>query len=275
MIRTAPSAARDTTISRSYGAAAAEFRVLASGSTGNCSVLVHGRGPLRRATLIDCGLSVRRTHRLLASMGLDMSHVDEVLLTHLDTDHFYEAWARALPPHVRLFVHERHALRGPIGGVPRDRLRVFSEAFALRSGAGVIPTLFEHDALGVVAYRLDLGGCSLGFATDLGRVTSRLIEAMAGVDALAIESNYCPIMQLASDRPEHLKRRIMGGAGHLSNEECAEAVRAIAPKKHVILIHLSRECNTPERAARFHAGAPYSLSVSRHDEPTPAIVLGG
>ncbi|XOV75295.1 MAG: hypothetical protein ACFHWZ_18080 [Phycisphaerales bacterium] len=51
-----------------------------------------------------------------------------------------------------------------------------------------------------------------------------------GVDVLAIESNYCRDMQVASDRPEFLKSRIMDGSGHLSNDECLDAVHAISPR---------------------------------------------
>ena len=91
------------------------------------------------------------------------------------------------------------------------------------------------------------------------------------VDVLAIESNYCPVMQENSDRPEFLKRRIMDGSGHLSNQQSAAAVRAIAPKKHVVLLHLSRQCNTPELAAMGHAGAPYELTVAHHEVPTGLV----
>ena len=93
------------------------------------------------------------------------------------------------------------------------------------------------------------------------------------MDVLAIESNYCPVMQRDSDRPDFLKDRIMNGAGHLSNEECRGAVSAIAPKREVVLLHLSRQCNTPEQATRYHAGAPYRVTVSAHDTPTRPIPM--
>jgi len=39
----------------------------------------------------------------------------------------------------------------------------------------------------------------------------------------------------------------------------------------VVLLHLSRQCNAPDRAASFHAGAPYRVTVARHDAPTGVI----
>ena len=70
---------------------AARLCVLASGSSGNCSVLVIDRDGVRRVCLIDLGLTPRRTLRLLHALGLGMHCVDDALLTHLDRDHYHFA----------------------------------------------------------------------------------------------------------------------------------------------------------------------------------------
>lgn len=248
--------------------------VLASSSSGNCSVLIRGEGDLRRAVLLDCGLSPRKTRRLLFDFGLSLDHIDDVLVTHFDWDHFHSGWLKALPRHARLHLHKRHRREAEaIGPLPANA-RLFEDAFELPGGLWVVPSLHSHDDAGVVAYRIEGDGRSIGYATDIGRVTDELLGALSAVDLLAIESNYCPKMQLESDRPWVLKKRIMGGSGHLSNEQCLEAVTAIAPRAHTVLLHLSRQCNTPERAASFHDGAPYALTVSRHDRATEEIAVG-
>lgn len=247
--------------------------VLASSSSGNCSVIIHGAGRMRRAALIDCGLSPLRTRRLLADLGLDFSCIDDVLVTHLDGDHFHPGWADRLPPHAHLHIHARHVARAVRQGWRSDRLRIFDAPFELRCGLRASPVLLAHDEWGVVAFRIEGGGVSLGYATDLGRVSPVLIRAMEGVDVMAIESNYCPALQASSDRPAFLKNRIMGGRGHLSNAECRSAVAAISPRRHVVLLHLSRQCNTPELAAGPHAEALYRITVARDDAPTPPIEL--
>lgn len=249
--------------------------VLASSSSGNCSALIHGEGGTRRVTLIDAGLSPRRTNRLLAELGLSLDHVDDILFTHLDTDHCHAGWPAALPRHATIHVHTRHVKRGMRMNLLVRRTEVFAGTFTLPAGVRVEPVLLAHDDLGAAAFRLefetDHGHQSLGYATDLGHVPAGLIELFKGVDTLAIESNYCPVMQENSDRPEFLKRRIMDGAGHLSNQQSAAAVRAIAPKQHVVLLHLSRQCNTPDLAAAGHAGAPYTLTVAHHEIPTAPV----
>lgn len=251
--------------------------VLASGSTGNCSVLIHGEGRNLRLTLIDAGLSPMRTRKLLAPMDLTLERIDEVVFTHLDADHAHKGWIKALPEHARFWVHRRHRGRAGREGFLKRKTNVFEhEDFELKRGVRVTPTLLSHDTLGVAAFRFEWGGerrASLGFATDLGRVTNELTERLKGVDVLAIESNYCPVMQRASDRPDFLKDRIMNGSGHLSNEECKGAVSAIMPAREVVLLHLSRQCNDPERATRYHEGAPYRVTVSAHDTPTRPIPM--
>lgn len=246
----------------------AYLRILASGSSGNCSVLVAGDGTSRSVWLIDAGLSPRRTRLLLATCGLLLADVSAVILTHLDTDHWNSGWAgpRATPPPT--WVHRRHEGQARRMGVPNPS--VFGGPFEPGDGAArVDPILMSHDEHGVASLRFEFAaGGRLGFATDLGHATPGFIEHMADVDVLALESNYCPHMQMESNRPLYLKRRIMGGHGHLSNEQAAQAAADIRPRHHLVLLHLSRECNTPERAASLHAGASYSLTVSEQHRPT-------
>ncbi len=255
------------------------FAVLASSSAGNCSVLLHGEGRNRRVTLVDAGISPRRTRLFLEGLGLDLERIDEILFTHLDNDHCHPGWRKALPPHARFRIFRGHRGRAKRAGLLRRRTYIFDgEPFELRGGVGVRAEILDHDDLGVAAFRFDFAGshaasASLGYATDLGRPTRGLVETLAGVDVLAIESNYCPSLQACSERPAFLKDRIMGGAGHLSNEECRAAVAAIAPRREVVLLHLSRECNRPELAARYHEGAPYAVTVASHDRPTDLIPL--
>jgi phosphoribosyl 1,2-cyclic phosphodiesterase len=247
------------------------LRVLASGSGGNCSVLTYEIDGWTRFVMIDAGLSPRRTMPLLRASGLSLGQLDAILLTHLDRDHWHDSWAKARPPQTRFIVHRRHArdlLR-------RDRMNIVEihDGTRLAPDVHVSPITLSHDQDGVTAFRFDFTSANtplarLGFATDLGHVTEEFITSFRGVDVLAIESNYCPKMQLASSRPAFLKRRIMGGAGHLSNQQAREAIESIAPRSHVVLLHLSRECNRPELVAEMHAGADYALTISAQSHAT-------
>lgn len=259
----------------------ASLCVLASGSAGNCSVLSVGEPPMQRHFLIDAGLSPRRTRRLLADLGLGLEQVEAFVLTHLDHDHWHAGWIKALPAGASLLAHTRHAARGRRTNQVPSRVQGFDSAIDLGGGLLLSTVLGSHDELGVASFRFSFStACTgiparacLGFATDVGRMRLDLVEHLRGVDVLAIESNYCPRMQVASQRPWFLKRRIMGGSGHLSNDETLDAIRQIVPRSHVVLLHLSQECNDPALVAGLHAGAPYACTITSQTERTPWVPI--
>lgn len=280
-----------TTGGEASGGDAARLCVLGSGSKANCAVL-HTRaevgGVVRDSVcLIDMGFSPKATARLLGEVGLSLEMVDAVLLTHLDSDHCHAGWnaADALPRSAEVLLHEGHLQRAYSRGLNGGRLRPFRGergkvgAEVVVGALSVRPLMTFHDDLGAAVFHVTITGChdspSLGYATDLGRVTDELVghlgidpTGLGGVDVLVIESNYCPKMQTASDRPEFLKRRVMGGRGHLSNHEALEAIEAIGPREHVVLVHLSQQCNDPGLVASLHEGCDYTLTISSQDVPT-------
>lgn len=252
----------------------ASFRVLASSSGGNCSVIALGSCAEHGVLLIDCGVSPRRAREHLSACGLGAAPIRGVILTHLDRDHWRPEWTSALPARAPLYVHRAHRSRAEREGAAHHRTMVFDLPFEPIRGLRVESHLADHDNQGVAVLRFTFlpTGRSLGYATDIGRPTPSLITHLERVDVLAIESNYCPLLQAASARPAFLKDRITGGFGHLSNEQSAHAVRRIAPREHVVLLHLSRQCNTPHLALAAHAGQP-PVTVSAPDTPTEAIPL--
>jgi hypothetical protein len=188
-----------------------------------------------------------------------------------------------MPKHSRLRLHHSHLESAGHGWFPDGRTHGFDGTVTLTTGGCVHPLMMSHDHAGAVALRFDIGGewgsGVLGFATDLGHVTGALIDHFrpdgAGVDVLAIESNYCPRMQAASARPEFLKQRITGGRGHLSNDEAAAAARKIQPREHVVLLHLSRECNDEATVADMHAGADYAVTITSQLQPSRWVRVNG
>jgi phosphoribosyl 1,2-cyclic phosphodiesterase len=87
-------------------------------------------------------------------------------------------------------------------------------------------------------------------------------------------------MQLASGRPRRLQDRIMGGSGHLSNEQAlalASRVHRAHPLSAVLLVHLSRQCNCPRLVERLWAGAEpglhAKLTVTAQDRPSPPVAV--
>lgn len=253
--------------------------ILASGSSGNASaVSFDGSG---RFVLVDAGLSPSRVRVRLAESRGPFERLRAILLTHLDHDHWHKDWAKQLARSpVPVLLRREHAAEAVELGVPAECVTVIGETARLGDAATVRACAVPHDEVGSTAYRFDCAHGSIGFATDLGRVTDELHAMLEGVDTLAIESNYDPAMQMASPRPAFLKRRIMGGAGHLSNEQATAAAAVVAESgrlRNVAFIHLSRDCNAPhivESLARERLdAATCSVVVSTRERPTPVMAL--
>jgi len=267
--------------------------VLASGSAGNCTAVVvqdrsaehvESSGARRACFLIDAGLSPRRTARLLKPLGMTLADVTALMLTHLDADHFYHGWVRFLAKRaahgspLRLHIHRRHRNAAWRGGLTAREVSLFEEQIDLPCDARAEPVLLAHDDLGSVGFVIEHAGHRLGFATDLGAVPRTMLKRFVNLHALALESNYDRQMQEQSGRPVFLKRRIMGGMGHLSNEQAIEAVREIERRSrlsHIALLHLSEECNCPRHVTRlWHREMPHAikrLTITNQREPTPLL----
>lgn len=230
--------------------------ILASGSSGNCSVVRTADG---RVMLIDAGLSPRQTAKRLDGTGVTVDQVEAICLTHLDCDHFHRGWMKLIEENgIRVFcgARQRHALVSYDGhAVSRQVREIDGNPFEPLRGLCADAIDLRHDDAGSHGFVFSAAGGRVAYATDLGRAPPTLVERFAGVDILAIESNYDVAMQLASARPSFLKNRIMGGRGHLSNAEAFDAARRIFDRSHaehgrlpshVVLLHRSRECNCPK-----------------------------
>ena len=76
--------------------------------------------------------------------------------------------------------------------------------------------------------------------------------------------------------------RVLGDKGHLSNEQAAELLRAIVARsrpgrlRHLIQLHISQQCNTPElamKAARTVVEGNVAIHTARQDLPLPFLRL--
>ena len=97
-----------------------------------------------------------------------------------------------------------------------------------------------------------------------------------------IESNHDIEMLMNGSYPYHLKQRILGDRGHLSNKACADyMVDFIGEKtKGVVLIHLSEENNNHTLAYQTFTNTLKNnekelknVIISLQNEPTEVIEI--
>ncbi|MDQ3441251.1 MAG: MBL fold metallo-hydrolase [Planctomycetota bacterium] len=218
--------------------------------------------------LIDAGIGPRTTAKRMAGSGVMLAHVRAICLTHLDSDHFSANWIHTI---VKLGIR-LHCCATRVDALIRRAELDVADAFArlifpfdrepfdVLTGVTLRPLRFAHDREGSHGFVIESPGCRIGYATDLGRVPVTLIEDFCDLDVLAIESNYDPAMQQTSGRPFFLQQRIMGGKGHLSNQQAFDAIRTILDRceraamrlpSHIVLLHRSRQCNCPKRVRQL------------------------
>lgn len=242
-----------------------KFLSLSSGSAGNCYFLSDGQSGL----LIDAGVSVRRLKKTLMEHGLGVDSFQAVLVTHDHLDHIRHLGSYC--KHLKKPVYATSVLHNALAHhtFTRDYISDFSrvlpegEPFRINLGTGAEEVDFPlvshfvvpHDATQTVGYFIEWSGVRFFLMTDAGRATPEAVEYAMRSDAVVFESNYDTGMLIGGPYSHDLKMRICQGNGHLSNDECASAVRRFwhPGLKNIFLCHLSENNNTPSLA--FEASA--------------------
>jgi phosphoribosyl 1,2-cyclic phosphodiesterase len=220
------------------------FNVLASGSTGNALVVQAGQKTL----LIDAGLSAKKIEQLIVEVGLTLSDIDGILVTHEHSDHIKGLGAFARKHHCPVFANQATwtAMSPIIGEVPQQNQEVFQSGDILDFGPLQVTTYpISHDAAEPVGYTFSYGDQKLGLATDLGYASKKVKETIFDSDSLILESNHDVELLRMGKYPWNIKRRILGDTGHLSNEAAGEVLVDLVEgrTKHVYLAHLSLQHN--------------------------------
>lgn len=228
--------------------------VLASGSSGNCTLVESGG----RAVLLDAGISARETLRRIAAAGADDARIEAILITHEHVDHVRGArvLARKLGVPVMGTAGTLQAAAGCLADVS-ELVTIGRRDHFSAAGLRIRAFATQHDASEPCGYVFESRrGHRVGVATDTGVVTPEIAEALAGCHALGLESNHDERMLETGPYPPFLKRRIAGDRGHLSNGAAAGALGALGWKglAHVYALHLSEQNNTPEHARAALAG---------------------
>jgi len=254
--------------------------ILGSGSSGNCAVIRTEHSCL----LLDAGLSARQIVLRLELVGLKPGDLDGILLTHEHGDHTQglDILCRKhdLPVFATPLTQESLLQTTVTRSRPRWRLMQTGAVFKFQD-LSIESFSVPHDAADPVGFVIADEDSRLGVLSDVGFITNLIRERLRGAHSLFIEANYdAPMLEADPRRPWATKQRISGRHGHLSNEQAAELIQAIAHEDlhHIILGHLSDDCNDPDvarkkiSAALHQAGAPQARIVcALRREPTPWI----
>jgi phosphoribosyl 1,2-cyclic phosphodiesterase len=243
---------------------------LNSGSNGNCYYV----GNHNEAILVDAGLSCRETEKRMLRAGLSMSKVQAIFVSHEHSDHI-----RGIPVIAKKYDLPVYITAGTLSnsGSLRSDLNpahfILLQAFNKVNIGSLVITSFPkiHDALEPHSFIVACGEIKIGVFTDLGRCCDQLIAHFKQCHAAFLEANYDEHMLESGRYPWHLKNRIRGGKGHLSNREALQLFLDHRPQhlSHLLLAHLSQDNNNPDLVHQLfnqHANGVHVTVASRHVE---------
>ena len=229
------------------------FMSLSSGSCGNCYYLGTENGGI----IIDAGVSLRRLKKALTEYDLTMDSFSAVLVTHDHLDHIRHlgSFCKRLnkPVYTAKAIHDalaRHTFTAPTIGPCR---RILEEG-QWNEVAGM-----------KVRYAIEVEDRMFVIMTDIGRMTDEAVAFARQADTVVVESNYDMDMLMSGPYTYELKMRIVQGCGHLSNDECASAIKRFWHQdlKNIFLCHLSENNNTHDLAYRCAAAALREIGVEK------------
>jgi phosphoribosyl 1,2-cyclic phosphodiesterase len=221
----------------------------------------------------------------MAQVGLDVTRLNAILLTHEHIDHVKGAQVISRTVGARVFVSDatRAECRFVNGGAGMRWGGPVSSGEPFQIGSlDFHPFTIPHDGVDTFAFTVESGGVKAGIVTDLGYITQLVSERLRGCNLVVIESNHDREMLKVGPYPWSLKQRIASRLGHLSNEETARWIREDFDGRadRLVLAHISRHCNHPEiarlnvlqalasRGSSFYPDAEQRVRVAHHDCPT-------
>ena len=240
------------------------FTSLNSGSNGNCYYV----GTKADAVLIDVGLSCRETEKRMKQLGLNMTTVKAIFVSHEHGDHIKGVSTLANKYSLPVYITSKTAKHGP--RLISHLTKPFAAKQRITLGElHITPFVKCHDATDPHSFIISSNGINIGVLTDIGTVCQEVVHYFKQCHAVFLEANYDESMLENGKYPIYLKNRIRGGHGHLSNKEALDLfITHRSPNlSHLLLSHLSKENNTPEIAGQLflqHANNTKITVASRY-----------
>jgi phosphoribosyl 1,2-cyclic phosphodiesterase len=246
---------------------------LNSGSNGNCYYI----GNDTEAVLIDAGISCRETEKRMQHLALSMEKVKAVFISHEHIDHIKGLPVLSEKYNLPVYItditlkHSRINING-------QRSKTFKAYEPVQIG-NLFITAFpkNHDAEDPHSFIITCNDITVGVFTDIGSACTHVTSQFRKCDAAFLEANYDEVLLENGQYPWHLKNRIRGGKGHLSNKQALEIFVKHRPAcmTHLLLAHLSRDNNNPDIAKKLfeEQATNTTIIVASRYEQTPVYTI--
>ena len=219
------------------------FASLGSGSRGNATLVQAGD----TLVMVDCGFSVRETERRLERLGVSPADLDALLVTHEHSDHCSGIAALSRKYELPVYLTRGTHASGRCDGAAITRYFHSGEVLEL-DAIRVAPIAVPHDAREPCQFVLESDGRRLGILTDLGSITSAVVDHYGDCHGLLLECNHDEEMLRQGPYPPPLKRRVGGDWGHLNNRQSADLLEQVSHVglRELVVAHVSEQNNHRE-----------------------------
>ena len=233
---------------------------LNSGSNGNCYYIANDT----EAILVDAGISCRETENRMRLLGLSMSKVKAIFISHEHTDHIKGVESIAEKYSLPVYITTATAQRGRLH-FKKELINYFA-AYEEVSIGNLIVTAFPklHDAVDPHSFIITGNGITVGVFTDIGANCLHVTKHFCQCHAAFLEANYDDEMLEQGRYPIFLKNRIRGGEGHLSNKQALEIFINHRPAfmTHLLLAHLSKDNNDPQKVYQLFSNYARGVEIA-------------
>ena len=240
---------------------------LNSGSNGNCYYV----GNDKDAILVDAGISCREIEKRMKRLGLAMTKVRAVLVSHEHWDHIRGLPVLSKKFSLPVYITEPTHINGGLE-LNAQHIKSFAAYEPIVIGELSITAFPKfHDAMDPYSFIITCNGIKVGVFTDIGWPCEHVVRHFSQCHAAFLESNYDEDMLQNGRYPYYLKKRISGEKGHLSNKQALDLFKSHRPTfmSHLLLSHLSKENNSPEIVEQLfnaHANGIKIVVASRFKE---------
>lgn len=244
-----------------------EIASLNSGSNGNCYYI----GNETEAVLVDAGISCRETEKRMKRLGLSIEKVKAIFISHEHGDHIMGLPALSKKYGIPVYITPNTLAESRLP-LEKERVIPFKPNETIRIG-NLSVTNFpkHHDAVDPYSFVISSDTVTVGVFTDIGKACKQVIRHFQQCHAVFLEANYDENLLEKGRYTQHLKNRIRGGQGHLSNDQALQLFLEHRPPfmSHLFLSHLSKNNNDPELVASLfkkHAVHTEVVIASRYNE---------
>lgn len=219
------------------------LKILGSSSSGNCGLLIVDGV----CFLVDAGFSGKKIKEKLQPLGIKISDICGVFITHEHHDHVQGLKALAKFQHIKFYANFKTAQ------AIESHYHLNASWKIFETGKNFSINLLEvqsfsilHDAADPVGFIFRTKNDCCAWATDTGCLTEKIISKLIQSNILVVEANHDQgMLWNHPTRPYYLKERVAGDLGHLSNQEVYKLLKQYPKQwKQIILLHVSKDCNS-------------------------------